>query len=162
MNRRDALKLTATAAPALAQQSTVPAWKPRLFDQHQADTVATLAERIIPATDTPGAMAAGVHRYIDTLLADGENTQRVRFLEGLAWLDGVSHRDHSAPFVRLPVDKQNSVLEGLAGSSGPGEAFFRLAKQLTVRVYYATQTGFNELNKGGRAAGFGCKHPEHA
>ena len=38
-----------------------------------------------------------------------------------------------------------------------------MLKGMTAEVYYATEIGFNELNKGGRVpATFGCQHPEHA
>ena len=45
----------------------------------------------------------------------------------------------------------------------PGHRFFRMRKRMTAEIYYSTEIGFNELNKGGRApATFGCRHPEHA
>src|SRR5690606_7063041 len=40
------------------------------FNTHQMHTVAAAAERIIPATDTPGAMAAECHRFIERIVAD--------------------------------------------------------------------------------------------
>src|SRR2546428_786105 len=42
----------------------------QVLDPHQSETVATIAELIIPATDTPGARAAQVDRFIDLLLAE--------------------------------------------------------------------------------------------
>src|SRR6185503_4455529 len=45
-------------------------WRPRTLTAAQNELVATLAEHIIPATDTPGARAAGVHRFVDALLTD--------------------------------------------------------------------------------------------
>src|SRR5437870_10309328 len=111
MNRRDLLKLGASAAAApaaLAQQhaqhtaSIVPqaAWTPQLFDAHQNETVIALTERIIPATDTPGAKAALVNRHLDRLLHDGPVADQERFLQGLAWLDGYAIREKGKPFVR--------------------------------------------------------------
>src|SRR5438477_6100366 len=47
-----------------------PAWAPRTLSPAQLELVATVAEHIIPQTDTPGARAAGVHRFVDTLLSD--------------------------------------------------------------------------------------------
>ena len=169
MKRRDLLKMSAAASavPAAAQQAVKPAWQPRVLDSHQNSTVIALTDLIIPATDTPGAKAAQVNRYIDLLLADGPANQRTAFIEGLSWLDGYCLRQHSRPFVRLAAAEQTKVLEALSGGDDselqPGARFFRQIKSLTSRIYYATEIGFQELNKGGRApASIGCKHPEHA
>jgi len=88
MNRRDLLKLGATAAavPAagLAQSAKpVDNWKPELFDDHQNQTVIALIELIIPATDTPGAKAALVNRHIDHILAAAPEDEKTQFREGL-------------------------------------------------------------------------------
>ncbi|MDX2154699.1 MAG: gluconate 2-dehydrogenase subunit 3 family protein [Bryobacteraceae bacterium] len=166
MNRRDALRLGAGAVtlPVLAQTA---AWTPQVFDAHQNETVVALTELIIPATDTPGAKAALVNRYIDLLLADGPAPQREAFLSGLAWLDGYAMKQHSKPFVRCTAAEQTAMLETLDAARGgdlaTGARFFRMAKGMTARIYYSTQIGFDELNKGGRVpATFGCRHPEHA
>lgn len=169
MKRRDLLRIgaAATTAPVVAQQAAKPAWQPRVLDTHQNSTVIALTDLIIPATDTPGAKAAQVNRYLDLLLADGPQNQRIEFLEGLAWLDGYCHRRLSKPFVNLPAGDQTAILELLSSGKNTaterGTRFFRQVKNLTSRIYYATEIGFQELNKGGRVpASFGCKHPEHA
>jgi hypothetical protein len=159
MDRRNLLQWAAVAAPAsaLAQVSTAPDWKPELFDAHQNETVVVLTELIIPATDTPGAKAALVNRWLDRLLAAGPQTQRDNFLSGLGWLDGHSIDKHTKPFVRLSEAQQIAILKDLDAGSGPGNQFFRLAKTLTSRTYYATEIGVRELNKGGRVpATFAC------
>ena len=174
MNRRDILKLAATSAAAvpavgIAQQPAAkPAasWRPSFFDAHQNQTVTTLADIIIPATDTPGAMAAQVDRHLDHLLAASPEDEKQAFREGLGWLDGYALRTQGKPFVRCARDRQVSILETLDSNSAPdlapGHRFFELAKRLTVQLYYSTEIGFNELNKGARVpATFGCPHPEH-
>jgi hypothetical protein len=152
MDRRNLLQLAAVAAPgsALAQISTTPDWKPELFDAHQNETVIVLSELIIPATDTPGAKAALVNRWMDRLLAAGPQAQRDAFISGLGWLDSVAMGKHSKPFTRLTEAEQVAILKEMDGGSGPGTQFFRLAKALTSRIYYATEIGMRELNKGGR------------
>lgn len=180
MKRRDLLKLgaTAAAAPAAvpAQQqnpavsgktaaATNTEWKPSVFDNHQNQTVTVLAELIIPATDTPGAKAALVNRHIDHLLQDGSGKELEEFLEGLAWLDGYSIRKHQKPFVRCAPADQVAILEtldsGREPGAEPGHRFFQLAKRWTARIYYATQIGFTEMNKGGRVPStFACKDAE--
>jgi hypothetical protein len=183
MNRRELFKLGAVAATAptagIAQgehaghaatdtvKTVEAAWKPALFDAHQNETVIALTELIIPATDTPGAEAAQVNRYMDLLLNDGPADQREHFLSGLAWLDGYTLKHHQKPFVRLTTAEQTATLEKLDGATDedlrPGTRFFRQAKQMTSGIYYSTQIGFQELNKGGRVpASFGCSHSDHA
>ena len=52
---------------------------------HQPEMVRVLAEMIIPATDTPGAIEAGVPRFIEMMVADWyTDTERGIFLDGLA------------------------------------------------------------------------------
>ena len=179
MKRREILKLSAAVpatlpAIASAQQSKrtaaapakADAWKPRALDAHQNATVIVLTDLIIPPTDTPGAKAANANRYIDLFLADGPDEERVRFLGGLAWLDAYTAGKHGKTFVRCTYAEQIAILEALDGGKDPGvqpgNQFFRMAKSMTSRVYYASEIGFKELNKGGRVpASVGCKHAEH-
>lgn len=136
--------------------STAP-WEPLLFDEHQAATVEALVERIIPATDTPGAKEARVVEYIDLVLHDGDAARRHRFLEGIGWLDGQAIRRHQAPFLRLSEEEQNALLTEIQESE-----IFRLAKELTVEGYYTSRIGIEELNKGGRVPEtFACVHESH-
>ena len=100
--------------PAPQQAKPATGWKPRLLDAHQLETVAVLADLIIPATDTPGAREAKVHEFIDLLLADGPSAPRVRFIQGLGWLDGYSLRVHKQPFVRCTPDQQKEILTTLS------------------------------------------------
>lgn len=165
MNRRDLLKLTAIAAAAPGTGAGQTA--ARLFDAHQLETVATLAERIIPRTDTPGAREAQVHVYLDRILADGPPGTRVSFLEGLSWLDGYCLRTYEQPFQKLSEEQQIQVLTRLSGKPDPalrpGQAFFASMKQWTSSIYYATEAGHRELAKRGPApTTYACRHTTHA
>jgi len=165
MNRRDLIKVTATAAAAVPALGQTP-WKPQVLDGHQNETVVALTDLIIPATDTPGAKAALVNRYMDLLLKDGPVSERDRFLEGLGFLDSYAIRRHQSPFVRLTQAQQTAILEAFDrnadAATAPGHRFFRMVKQLTSRIYYSTSIGQQELNKGGRVpASVGCSHSGH-
>lgn len=157
MERRDLFK-AAAAVPmtALAQAD----WKPLTLDAHQNETVIAVIDLLIPATDTPGAKEARVNRYIDLMLTDGPDQQRVSFLDGLGWLDGHARDRHGKTFKTLSRDEQTGILKALDSESAPkpGGDFFRLAKRMTVQLYYATEAGNKELNKGGRVpASFACQ-----
>jgi hypothetical protein len=168
MERRGILQLASLAAPggALAQIASTPDWKPEFFDAHQNETFIALSELIIPATDTPGAKAALVNRWADRLLAAGPVEQRDAFRNGIGWLDGYAIRQHNKPFLRLAEAQQVAILtaldQGNDAALEPGTRFFRFAKGLTSRIYYATEIGMKELNKGGRVPStWACTHTQH-
>jgi hypothetical protein len=179
MNRRQVLKAGATAAAvssvAVPQEhlhllapdkvaKTAAAWKPSVLSAEQNETLVALTDLIIPATDTPGAKAANVNRYIDLFLAETPATERDRFFNGLKWLDEYAKKESGAVFAKLEPAQQIAILEKLdtgADSLPEGNRFFRMAKSMTARFYYQTEIGFKELNKHGVPGGFGCKHDQH-
>jgi gluconate 2-dehydrogenase gamma chain len=166
MHRRYILKLGATFATipaAWAQQAAKPDWRPSILNAHQNDTVIAITDLIIPSSDTPGAKVAHVNRYIDLFLRDGSLDQRETVVGGLAWLDAYAIREHGHGFVKCAPADQLMMLKALDEGSGAGHSFFRQIKSLTSRIYYATEIGTQELNKGGRVpASFGCVHGSHA
>src|SRR2546427_8572311 len=102
MNRRDALLLLAGTAAIpdrlfaiwRSVHERVRAGTLRALTPQQNETVATIAELIIPKTDTPGARDAGVPAFIDVMLADwGDDEQRQFFTAGLPHL----HQRSRAP-----------------------------------------------------------------
>lgn len=120
MHRRDFLAragcLATAASTALAGPLVVagtPAPRPhrRLADTHQA-LLPVLAELIIPRTDTPGAIEAGVpafmHEVLTTWLTD---TEFAVFTEGLAWLDREAQTRHGRAFIRCTETEHVALLE---------------------------------------------------
>ena len=164
-----------TVAGVLAgcEASRVPdgSWAPQALTRGQADLVAAIAEHILPATDTPGARAAGVHRFIDAILAESYSPlERKRFLEGLAEVDARAARASGRPFLQGAVGDQRVLLEQLdreALASAPVPVsptlasppvplsttwrggtrdeltvlFFRTMKELTLVGYYTSEIG---------------------
>jgi hypothetical protein len=160
VNRRDALHrigllLGAAVTPRVARAveagfSAPPAGQAlRALTPPQAELVATLAELIIPATDTPGARAARVDAFIDALLADIFTAdERERFLAGLADVDARARAAAGSSFVECPAREQVAVLEALereAPQSGAGQApFFPWVKELTLVGYYTSEIGASQ------------------
>ena len=122
--------------------------------------MAAIAEHILPETDTPGARAAGVHRFIDALLAESYAApERKRFLEGLAEVDARAARASGRPFLQCAAADQRVLLEQLDGEAlasppillsttwrggtrdGPAVPFFRTMKELTLVGYYTSEIG---------------------
>jgi hypothetical protein len=153
--------------------ATAPAadWKPKLLDAHQDETVATLSELIIPATNTPGARAALVNRFVDEVLADAAEPDRREFLRGLRWMDGRSNELFGADFVKASPEQQNALLTILSSDKNRsfqdeiGRDFFKAIKSLTITGYYTSEIGMKqELGDDGQMFFLefkGCTHPEH-
>jgi gluconate 2-dehydrogenase gamma chain len=128
MGRREALRRTAlllggaVSAPTLAAMLAgceTPAtgeagWTPSALTSEQGAQVATIAEHIIPATDTPGARDAGVHRFIDRMLAEYyAPDERAAFLAGLADVDSRARIAKGKAFVALTSAEQHDILAAL-------------------------------------------------
>ena len=193
-NRRTALRTLAAGAAAAASsawveslsalavqhahspQSAVTAqnWTPRVLDARQNETVIALTELIIPETDTAGAKAAGVNRFIDAVLQKAKPEDRDSFVRGLTWVDDRSRRQFKNDFVAATPAQQTALLTELSERSRSpdvpaelrtGADFFRAIKSLTIDGYYTTEVGLRqELGDNGQlflAQFAGCDHPEH-
>ena len=131
ITRREALRRTALVMGAALASSTVaaadsalwaatPGWAPRTLSADQLETIATIAEHIIPATDTPGARAAGVHRLVDVMLSDYYGAaERDRFLAGIAALDQRAQRAHRLAFVQCTAHDRIALLTALDAEAYP-------------------------------------------
>ncbi len=163
--------LHAHAAIAGTAQAAAAPFTPKALSPAQLEAVATLAELIIPTTETPGARAALVDRFIDNLLANAQPADKERFLTGLAWVDTRSTALYGKPFTGATPEQQTELLTKLAAASGhaaddaPGVPFFTAIKQMTISGYYSTKIGLEqELGDNGQlftAVFEGCTHDEH-
>ncbi|MDA2928212.1 gluconate 2-dehydrogenase subunit 3 family protein, partial [Acidobacteria bacterium AH-259-G07] len=151
-----------------------PDWKPVFLSDHQNETLVVLSDLIIPETDTPGAKAALVNRFIDRLLAaDAREIQR-EFLESLAFIDGECRKRYGEAFVYLSKESQIEFLTLMAyphrmmtwKNNRPeftGHTHFTRLKDWIARAYYRSEIGMKELGWDGSAfhGSFqGCTHPE--
>jgi hypothetical protein len=159
IGRREALRRAAMllggvlSAPAIAgvlagcdSRSADGKW--RALTSDQGELVTTIAEHIIPETDTPGARAAGVPAFIDKMLAGhyGDD-DRKRVLDGLTELDARAERECGRAFIRCTADEQRAQLtrldaDAFAPTAGRREVpWFRTIKELTVLGYYTSEIG---------------------
>ncbi|WP_263410000.1 gluconate 2-dehydrogenase subunit 3 family protein [Terriglobus tenax] len=177
MQRRDVLRLLGSAAAisalpqealALLGQASAQASAARglkTLNAHQDATVTTIAELIIPETDTPGAKGAKVNEFIDLLLSEWfEPVETREFLAGLEQIDVQSRKQFSASFVECSASQQVALLKQLdaaamefaqkqkqaakSGTQPPPMDFFYQIKKLTLAGYYTSEIGFEkELGK---------------
>src|SRR6266478_6938785 len=108
MNRREVLLMLAGTvalpdrllAVGRAVHQRVRAGTLRALTPQQNETVAIIAELIIPKTDTPGAREAGVPAFIDVMVADwADDDQRQMFMAGLANVDERSRAAFGKDFI---------------------------------------------------------------
>ncbi len=172
MERRDLLKLLAstTTWPSLSAEAIflfegvhaqiARASVLKTLNPQQDATVATIAELIIPQTNTPGAKAAKVNEFIDVMLSDWcDESMSARFLAGLADVDSRSRQLFGRNFVECQEADQKKLLAALdeeaiaargnelhSGSPMPllPANFFGMMKTLTLVGYYTSEAGFKE------------------
>ncbi len=162
MDRRDVLRLAgAVAVPgfagldaerlfALARDAHTLSPRRGVFDEHQRQTIDAIAELIMPATDTPGARAAGVPAFIEVIVGEWyHDDERAAFLRGLADVDSRSQADFQKTFVELAEPQQTAVLIGMDAESramprGSPPHFFSRVKDFTLFGYYTSEIGVRQ------------------
>jgi hypothetical protein len=159
------------AAHRPSPENAAGAWTPKVLTPRQNELVIALAELVIPQTDTPGAKAAKVNEYIDTVLADATPEDRDRFLQGLAWIDTRSDARFRAPFVNAPPAQQIELLTTLSNATAPaapdlpGVEFFQALKGMTITGFYTSEAGLlQEIGDDPQlflTEFKGCEHKEH-
>ncbi|MHA7900297.1 MAG: gluconate 2-dehydrogenase subunit 3 family protein [Henriciella sp.] len=118
-----------------------------LFSDAERASLAVLTEIIIPTTDTPGAIEAGVPAYIEFMLAEWyEQDERVRFMVGLKQIIAYALAKDDADFADLDGARQTELVQQLHDGRVPlmqdgGRAFFEHLKQLTLTGYYTSEIG---------------------
>lgn len=169
MNRREILKITATLLGAglsgsLSQNvlaGMLPTDKPAkaVFDEATRKSVAVLAELIIPKTDTPGAIEAGVPAFIEMMVGDWfYDGERKIFFDGLASLDTFCREQYKKDFLgcdetqRIAALKEAEKQAAAYKSAAPmfdisqkfvdqNTPFFTKLKELTVVGYFTSEVG---------------------
>lgn len=117
-----------------------------VFTATQRALVTALSERVIPTTDTPGAIAAGVPQFIEKLLADWAlPDDRVPILAGLYAIDACSRRDYAVAADKATPEQQDALLTLAMDNKFPGGAdFFENFRQLVITGYYTSEIGMTQ------------------
>jgi hypothetical protein len=173
MNRREAIRLLATGAVlplapgsvmAILRDARTVVSTPlatRTLNPHEEATVKTMVEMILPRTDTPGATDVGATEFVDLMLTEWyDDSDRERFLTGLADVDGRSRSLFGKEFVDCQAMQQAEILtalgEKMAAEVEPapdggrpmrgarpriGESFYPMLRRLTLTAYYTSEAG---------------------
>ena len=83
----------------------------RMLASGQQAQIAVLAELVIPRTDTPGAVDAGVPAFIEQILSGWYTDTEYRiFIEGLDTLEREAQQRFGAAYVRCSEAQQSQLL----------------------------------------------------
>jgi gluconate 2-dehydrogenase gamma chain len=124
----------------------------RVLSPAQERTVAAAAERIIPATDTPGATDANVSQFVDRMLADWHTAaERERLMAGLPELDArcrarrgmdfVSCSEADQVAVLTALDEEVTALRASEGAGAANQHWFGMLKYLTIFGFCTSEVG---------------------
>jgi gluconate 2-dehydrogenase gamma chain len=116
----------------------------RTLSAAQDATLSAIAELLLPQTDTVGASAVGVNRFIDLLLTESMlEADRDRFLAGLAAIEARCQSLYGASFVSARRADQESLIGALdarlpARAATPAERAAIERQPVTAERGYAT------------------------
>lgn len=158
MNRRDAIKRAGFALGAAISASTLSgvafaqsnrsgaSWKPVNLKRRQAEVAGAIAERILPKTDTPGAIDVGVPEFMDILYGSYmTKEEKSIFAKGLNAMNQRARKAHKKHFAELNAAQQDDLVRDLAADSENRE-FYKKVRELTLVGYFTSkEVGMNVL-----------------
>lgn len=153
VSRREALKRAAAVlgiaiTPSLlsnvlrAQSSTALR---RYLDEDQFATIAALAERILPRTDTPGALDVGVPAFVDLMYGEFQSPEeKSALVSAIEAFEQSAMTVHQVGFAQLSGEQQDALLLAAAGSNSDRKHFVRI-RELTIVGYFTSETVGREV-----------------
>ncbi len=177
MNRRDSLKAIGIATVTTAlMDACKPAIKPnteketdktgrqpleterdkklqqeKYFDAHEMETIAVLADIIIPKDERSGsATDAKVPEFIEFIVKD-EPEHQLTMRGGLRWLDVQCLRKYNSDFKGCTAAQHTEIITAIAYPSlatpdmQPGVAFFNKIRDLTAIGFFTSKMGIEDL-----------------
>ena len=174
MSRRAVLKVLAGSAGAAMAipclSGALASYQPRHFTPAQMNTLEALTEAIIPTDEhSPGARAAGVPAYIDTIVGAAEGELKQLYAQGLEALDRLAQEANQKELAACTQPEQVAILQKLSANEGHPltleDRFFIALKRATVDGYYTSSIGIHQdlEYQGNRMVHnfTGCIHTEH-
>lgn len=121
----------------------------KLLSAEELQMTGEIAELIIPATDTPGALAADVHSFIDQFLAECVSKyEQEEFKNGLKRINTVAEDNFHKTFLACTHKQQVQLLTAVEkkemGFTQDDKDFFRHLKSYTLFGYYTSEAGASQ------------------
>lgn len=147
---------------AVAEARQAGPYRPQLFTAEEFETLAVLADVILP-----GARAAGAAEFIDLLAAHSDELGAI-FTGGLAWLDREMERRAGSRFAAASAEQRAALLDLIAWRENAppelaaGVRFFDWARKLVVDAYYTSPAGIAALGYKGNVGMAEFRVPDEA
>ncbi len=118
---------------------------PLYFDADRMRTLGRVVDHMIPATDTPGALAAGGDIFIDRMMATwaSRDTQQ-HYTSILQGIDALAETRFGRSLADCDTGQQEQLVRDIDGSAfgdHPDVAGFRDLKYLIFAAYYTSGIG---------------------
>lgn len=164
MTRREAIRRTAFAMGGTLSASAVLAvmqgckphrdinWEPVFFTEDEAGLVTVVCDIIIPTTDTPGAVEAGVPQFIETMVSEVyTNEGQEHFRTSLKAFDEQVREQKGISFNNLDKESQETWVRERhdaamkENTNGRGRPFVMTMKELTMLGYFTSEPGATQV-----------------
>ena len=120
-------------------------YKLKFLNQYQFDMIKRIADIIIPESDTPGALSANVHQFIDIMLHGWASPKtQDKFIQYFSNIDQRSKSNFGKNFSDLNRQQQFQLLKKLdkeSFSDISSNVFFKEFKALIIFSYYSSEEG---------------------
>ena len=113
-----------------------------------------IGETIIPTTDTPGAKATGIGKFMVVMVNDCyDEENRIAFRKGLDMIHENFKEEFGKPFVEATPEEHTRFLIGLEkemaayySNKKPEQPdhYYRILKELTLLGYFTSEIGCNQ------------------
>lgn len=151
LSRREAIKKVAImVGGTIALPDILKAWEsPAIENQFfafgpQDETlIAEIANVIVPDTDTPGAKAAGVQRFMMKVIADCmDEPDRLKIMDGFAGIDKYAQQNMGKGFVQCSDPDRVTILTHFEKEYHDSKTgAWRDIKSLVVTGYFTSEIG---------------------
>jgi hypothetical protein len=135
---------SAGAEPA----ARVPRFTSQIFSLEQALFVEDLADQILPESDSPGAISAGVPAYIEDIVREvNDEPERQQFLQGIDTANAEARAAYGRPFHECSAIERDVLVARWLERSEPSLedndpwCFFQAFRALTVEGFCQSRLG---------------------
>lgn len=125
-------------------------WQPDYFTEEQARLVSRVCDIIIPRTDTPGAVDAGVPPFVERMLRDVYTSDaQKQFEDGLQSFDQACSKSMGSAFNELDDTEQEAFVlaahKDAVRDPSKRHSFLPMIKELTMLGFFTSEPGATKV-----------------